>query len=359
VIAISTELAPARARQFYAGTSHVIGQEKARRQMAVLFDRQVQVAHGERQRASGALLAGWTGSGKTMLARTMCQLSGLPFADVNATQYTEPGYSGLDLKQMFLPLIEAAARELDAERALDLPEVGLREREPSVLRRPNAELVEIVNRAEQGVILLDEFDKWMNRYNHSNGRLDTAVQADLLKMVEGSVEYVTDSEDEVGIPFSTDRVLIICAGAFVGLARLAARRLELDFDAASQSSAFWDKIEPVDFVKYGIIPELAGRLSTHIFLRPLQAEHLVEIMQQPQGIIAEYRSRFEELDCEWGVDPAAIRQLAQIALDRETGARGIEHVCWQWFSEALFDASARDEPGMVTLHVNDPRAKVA
>src|SRR5690242_15475701 len=101
------------ALDLFLGTERVIGQEKARKQLAVLIERQMGVRDGRFERASGAIVGGWTGTGKTMLARLMCDLSGLPFAEVNATQYTESGYSGEDLSQMFLPLLEAAARQYD------------------------------------------------------------------------------------------------------------------------------------------------------------------------------------------------------------------------------------------------------
>lgn len=358
MVVAATEI-PTIASSLYDATDHIVGQEKARKQMAVLLDRQVGVVHGLYGRASGAIVAGWTGSGKTMLAEAMCQLSGLPFVSVNATQYTEVGYAGLDLKQMFLPLIEAAARSYDYGRELAPYHVEPRHVGASVLKRPPDELKEIVELAQTGVILLDEFDKWCHRQNHATGRMDTAIQADLLKMVEGSIEYVTDDEDEVGIPFNTNRVLILCAGAFVGLARHAAKRLDLEA-GYDRDPTFWDKIEPSDFVRYGLIPELAGRLSTHIFTRPLQAHHLAEIMQQPGGIIHEYKERFEEeLNCEWKVEEAAIRQLAAAALEMDTGARGVEHICWQRFSEALFDASITHGPTQVHLNVNEPRARVS
>jgi ATP-dependent Clp protease ATP-binding subunit ClpX len=294
-----------------------------------------------------------------MLARTMCKLSKLPFAEVNATQFTEAGYAGLDLRQMYLPLIESAARVHDAREGHW--EGGLYERrdpEPRVLKRDSDSLKEIVELAQTGVIFLDEFDKWMHRQNHVTGRLDTAIQGDLLKMVEGSFEYVTDEEGEIGVPFDTSRVLIICAGAFVGLARHAARRLDLSFDSATQQHEFWDKIEPGDFVQYGLIPELAGRLSTHIFLRPLRVDHLAEIIRQPGGLIEEYRERFEAVDCEWRVSDAAISTIAAEAIERQTGARGIENVCWKRFSEALFEASVSKSPTSVTLEINAPRATV-
>src|SRR5205085_663163 len=118
-------------------TEAVVGQEKARRQMAVLLDRQWQVADGFLQEAHGAIVGGRSGVGKTMLARLMCSESGLPFADVNATRYTEAGYAGLDLQQMFLPLLESAARLYDAQHSHASMHV-VSQKQASVLRRPKA-----------------------------------------------------------------------------------------------------------------------------------------------------------------------------------------------------------------------------
>lgn len=340
----------------YLGTQSVIGQERARKQLAVLLERQISVKHGRFPRSNGAVIAGWTGTGKTYLTRMMCQLSGLAFAEANATQYTESGYAGEDLSQMFLPLLEAAARMYDANRPTPKRPTKTM---ASVLKRPASQLKEIVKIAETGVVLLDEFDKWMHRINHVTGRLDTAVQAELLKMVEGSVVYISDNEDEIGVPFDTTRVLILCAGAFVGLARQVAKRLNLSADDWDKNETLWENIEPDDFVKYGVIPELAGRLSTHVFLRPLKPEHMVEIMAAPGGLVEEYRARFEAHGVEWRVPPEALTSLASRALQRDIGARGIEHCMWQCFGEALFQAATSEGASAVTLTVNDPKARVA
>lgn len=323
----------------YEGTSHVVGQEKARRQMAVLLDRQRMVAAGELPRASGAIVSGKTGTGKTLLTRAMCKLSGIPFAEVNATQYTERGYVGLNLCQMFLPLMESAARMLDEHRS-ESPFHADPKADSALKRR---DLDNVLELAKSGVILLDEMDKWVLQGQDTQGRnVGRALQAELLKMVEGSTEYVTDDEDELGIPFDTSRVLIICAGAFVGLPRMVLRRLHRD-EEYTQDEGFWDLIEPGDFVRFGLLPELAGRLSTYVMLRPLREEHLAEIMAEKGGIVGEYRSRFEAAGCEWAVSPQGVRYLAAMALSRETGARGVEHVLWGAFSEALFEAAATEE----------------
>lgn len=301
-------------------------------------------------------------SGKSYLVRMMCEYSGLPFADMNATQYTESGYAGEDLSQMFLPLLESAAQQIDREQEEYHPnskgyifEKSVHN-ESSVLKRDDID--KIAELASTGVILLDEFDKWMHRINHHTGRLDTAIQSELLKMVEGSIVYISDSEDEVGIPFDTSKVLILCAGAFVGLTQQVLRRLERDSDYL-RDEGFWQLIEQRDFVKYGVIPELAGRLSKMIFLRPLQKEDLARIILLPDGLIDELKQRFEQVNCEWNVSDTAIVSLADIALRKEVGARGIDSVLWTVFNNALYEASVSEFPTRVNLNVNQLQARIS
>lgn len=334
--------------ELFLATSAVKGQEIARKQMATLLARQREVANGKYESSPGALIAGRSGSGKTMLARMMCRVSGLPFSETNATRYTEAGYAGLDLNKMFLPLMESAAQIIDASKA---PED--REQVPSVLNR--SDIREVVALAETGVVLLDEFDKWMLRINHVTGEKDMAIQADLLKMIEGCEEYVSDTEDEVGVLFNTSRVLILCAGAFVRLPRIVARRIEKE----ESDVTLWDQITQEDFVAYGVLPELAGRLATHIFLRPLRMEHLVDILESEGGLAVEYRRRFETLGCKWDVSRPGLQKIADLALRRETGARAVDHIMWKVFGEALFDASVADRPTTVHFDPTMPKAVVS
>lgn len=345
----------ARAQGLYRATSRVVGQERARRQLAVMLERQAEVAQGRWPLSESAIICGWTGTGKSYLTKMMCQASGLPFADCNATQYTESGYAGDDLSQMFLPLLEAAARMKDAIHGAGPQAVS------SVLKRDD--VADVAELAATGVILLDEFDKWMHRQNHTTGRLDTAIQAELLKMVEGSVVYISDNEDEAGIPFDTSRVLILCAGAFVGLSRSVLKRQGRAVEPDELQAAFHglveqNLIEQGDFVRYGIIPELAGRLSKMIFLRPLQKDHLAEIIAAEGGPIDELRQRFETKGVRWEVPDEAVMHLADVALHKEVGARGIDTVLWQTFGEALFFAGTAEAPMRVRLAVNQLKAEL-
>ena len=343
-----------RVKALYDGTEAVVGQVRARQQMSVLLDRQWAVAEGRLPKSGGAIVGGRSGVGKTLLCRLMCEQSGLPFAEVNATRYTEAGYAGLDLAQMFLPLLDAAARMKDEreEASWKIHGEKVADEDSSTLKR--GDIDQVVELAECGVILLDEFDKWMLRVNHVTGQTDTAIQADLLKMIEGSHEYVSDQEDEVGLLFDTSKVLIICAGAFVNLQRQTAARQ----DKEPTDESIWEHIDQEDFVKFGLIPELAGRLATHIFLRPLKTGHLAELLSAEDGVLDEYKARFAAVDCEWAVTPEGVQYIAEQAIRAETGARAVDHIMHKTFSKALYLASVSERPTRVTYHVNWHEARV-
>lgn len=338
----------ALALELFEGTGHILGQEKARKRLAILLERQKMVQEGRLLTSNGAILAGRSGSGKTYMARAMCRLSGLPYAEVDANHYTESGYAGLNLSQALLPLLQASARLMDEQSE------ARGERELNVLRRDD--LASIIEFAQTGVVIVDEFDKWTQRRNHVTGSIDTPIQAEFLKMVEGSDVYVSDDEDEIGVLIDTRRILFICGGAFVGLTNLVRKHMRMDSSQRSEDT-FWEHVQPRDFVSYGLLPELAGRLSTHIFLAPLKVEHLADILMQREGLVAEYRSRFEKAGVEWAVREEGVRQLASIALSLDMGARGLESVCWNVFGEALFDASAKGAR-QVVLQVNDVKARL-
>jgi ATP-dependent Clp protease ATP-binding subunit ClpX len=257
---------------------------------------------------------------------------------------------------MFLPLLESAARMKDNNTpAASSARTGV----SSVLKRDD--IAEVAELASTGVILLDEFDKWMRRVNHHTGRLDTAIQAELLKMIEGSQVYISDSEDEAGLLFDTSKVLVLCAGAFVGLVsdvlKRQGRAVE-DLQAAFQTLIEQNLIEQGDFVRYGVIPELAGRLSKMVFLRPLQKQDLSVIIRAPGGVVDELRQRFEAVGCQWAVPDVAVMYMADVALRKEVGARGIDTVVWQVFHDALFRASVAEHPTTVSLAVNQVRAEL-
>jgi ATP-dependent Clp protease ATP-binding subunit ClpX len=368
--AISEAIAPLRSKalDLYLATESVVGQEKARRQMAVVLDGLWQVHQGQQARSpGGVLLGGRSGTGKTMTARLMCQHLGLPYAETDATRYAEVTYKGLQLPQMFIPLLREAARMKDAEEGEAPPD----DLTPSWLPKPvkgaadalfkREDIDEVVARAQTGVILLDEFDKWMLRINHVTGQKDTAMQSELLTMIEGSHEFVTATDDEVGVPFDTSQVVIICAGAFVGLYNIVRRRLHEDADPKAQQmdESFWNAITPEDFERFGLLPELAGRLSRHIFTRPLQTHHMREILTRPGGILDYYRQRYESCGVGWEVGTGGELEIVKQAMQHETGARALEFVANRMLGgEVLFEALVAERPLRVRLEPNMAKAQL-
>jgi ATP-dependent Clp protease ATP-binding subunit ClpX len=361
---------PSRALELYEATERVVGQERARRQMAVILDGQWRVAQGiDQKQAAGVLLGGFSGSGKTMILRMMCSHLGLPYAETDATRYAEVGYKGLQLPQMFIPLLREAARMKDAESPAEDAEadplvpswalkVDKKDGQEDVFKREDID--EVVARAEVGVVVLDEFDKWMQRTNHFSGQKDTAIQSEFLKMLEGSREWVSQVDDmEVGVTLDTSKVLIICAGAFVGLYQQVRARLREDADPKAQQmdENFWNAIVPEDFERFGLLPELAGRLSRHIFTRPLQEHHLIQILTAPGGVLAHYRDRYEACGVRWDVDEAGVRWLVGEAKQHKTGARALDHVAHKFLGgDVLFEAATADMPMAVRINVNTNRA---
>jgi ATP-dependent Clp protease ATP-binding subunit ClpX len=334
--------------------------------MAGVLDGHWRVAQGtDSWQPGGVLLGGVSGSGKSMMARLMCERLGVPFAETDATRYAEVTYKGLQLPQMFIPLIREAARMIDARKAAEEgddfqpdwhPKSG-KDAEDSIFQRED--LAEVVALAQTGVVLLDEFDKWMGRVNHVTGQAETQIQSELLKMLEGSHEFVTATDDEVGAPFDTHRVLIICAGAFVRLYGLVRQRLHQDADPRQQmmDDQFWESILPEDFERFGLLPELAGRLSRHIFTRPLQVEHMREILTQPGGVLDYYRRRYESAGVVWGLDEGSVTHMISVAMAHRTGARALSFVAHRMLgSDMLFDALTADTRMVVRLPVNDPKA---
>lgn len=340
----------------YAATESILGQEFARQKLATLLRRQWLVSQGRYDRAHGAIAAGPSGSGKTMLIRVMCQAAGLPFAEVNATQFTDSGYVGMNLSQMFLPLIQSAIAlhrsELEETYGASVLE-GILDDETgdSVLKVDHRILGPAMERAASGIVLLDEFDKWMIGETHDPGGRNKTVrpgqqptegrnvgrklQAELLKMVEGSDVYVTDREDELGAVFNTERVQIIAAGAFIGIDKIIGARTGREM---KDDPRLWERTEPKDFEDYGLLPELAGRLPVHLAFKPLREDHIIQMLQD-HGLLEEFTDRFSDEGCGLRIEDGALQVLAKSALNLSIGARGLRHIMERTFTPALFEAS--------------------
>lgn len=317
--------------------AHVKGQAEVKRRLAWVLRRQQHVAAGRLPDApAGAIATGSTGVGKTYLIRSMCAACGLPFAEIKATQYTEKGYVGPDLEQMFLHLMQAAADQLDGERP---PGAYRQDVDAELFRR--GDLEDVVERAQLGVVLLDEFDKWMGQagrddHGRNKGR---SLQYELLTILEGADVWVSDSEDELGQHFNTARVLVVAAGAFYGppsLATLLRRRLAGEEVAnIKRDEPAWDLLEPIDFQDFGVVPELAGRLTVHLPFRDLRAQDMAAILTEEGGLIEEYQLRAHEDGIELEFEEGALTAIGDVAAHRDTGARGLRHVLEQLLAEPL------------------------
>jgi ATP-dependent Clp protease ATP-binding subunit ClpX len=358
---------PRSASDLFVGTAHVQGQVHARQTLAVALERQQEVAMGMWPRSHPLLAAGPTGVGKTHLIRSMCRLAGLPFVTVNATQFTDAGYIGLNLEQMFLPLIHRTVRivvrEMAEEATSKRRPVKVGKRPDSILKLPDALLDRAVQAAETGVVFLDEFDKWMLSEVHSAAQRATVqtnaesrnvgrkLQAELLKIVEGDEEegevWVSDSEDEIGVPFNTARCLVICGGAFVGIEKILERRMGVELTADPR---IWEKTDPVDFEEYGMMPELAGRLATHVMFKPLDEAAFRAIAVEEGGVLDELDQRFRLMSARLEVDDGGLLMLIHAAQNLGIGARGLRHLIDRMFTPALFQASQKHpDAGVVRL----------
>jgi ATP-dependent Clp protease ATP-binding subunit ClpX len=200
------------------------------------------------------------------------------------------------------------------------------------------ERVEIAELAACGVILLDEFDKWIGTKDPMGRNIGERLQSDLLKLIEGEVVWVNDNDSELGVPLDTSRILIIACGAFVGLEKIVGTRMSGETSADSRTTTqitAWANIEPADFIKFGMMPQLAGRMSTYVMMKPLNEANLLGIVDVTMD---EYRARFDALDVHLAVMPSAKAEIARAALKLRVGARSIRFVLERVFAEALFEA---------------------